>query len=84
MSRQIEHPQGRVIAVQQQIHFARELSEQFDMTPELLMSYLAIAGFELQPDLNEVMLDAAAISARLKAENREFRVVKDDDNPTKG
>lgn len=73
---------GRAIEVETQIEWARRASREFDMTPEYFLSCLAISGFQLIPDSNEIALDAAAISAHIKAERRGFKVVDNDDNPS--
>lgn len=79
---EINKIRGRAIAVETQMRFAREAAALFDMTPEFFMAQMSLAGFQLTPDSDEIMLDSAAIAAHQLADRRgEFRVVRDDDNP---
>jgi hypothetical protein len=73
----IEHPEGRVVAVQQQMFFAHLLSEQMDISAEVILRKLAMAGLCLVTDINEVALDAAAILPNLNQEKTKLRPVPD-------
>jgi hypothetical protein len=73
----IEHPEGRVVAVQQQMFFAHLLSEKMEMDAEVILRKLAMAGLCLVTDINEVALDAAAILPNLNHEKTKLRSVPD-------
>ncbi len=61
----INHPEGRVLSVQQQMFFAQILGEKMDLDTETILRKLAISGLCLTPDANEVAVDAAAILPNL-------------------
>jgi hypothetical protein len=70
----MNHPEGRILAIQQQMFFAQILAEKMDMETEVILRKLAVSGLSLTMDTNEVAVDAAAIlpnlgkwKARLKA-----------------
>lgn len=57
----MSHPEGRLLAIQQQIFFARTLAEKMDVHTETILRKLAISGLYLAMDTNEIAVDAAAI-----------------------
>lgn len=61
----MNHPEGRLLAIQQQIHFANLLSEIMEMSPELVLKQLAFVGMRLVTDENEIAVDAAALLPKL-------------------
>lgn len=61
----MSHPEGRVLAVQQQMFFARVLSENWGIGETIILRKLAMAGLKLAPDADEVAVDAAAILPKL-------------------
>lgn len=62
------HPEGRVLAVQQQMFFAQILSEKWEIDEAIILRKLAMSGLKLAPDADEVAVDAAAILPKLAAE----------------
>jgi hypothetical protein len=70
----MNHPEGRILAIQQQMFFAQILAEKMETETEVILRKLAISGLCLTMDANEIAVDAAAImpnlgnwKARLKA-----------------
>lgn len=57
----MSHPEGRILAIQQQIFFAQMLAEKMDMETEVILRKLALAGLSLTMDANEIAVDAAAV-----------------------
>lgn len=62
------HPEGRVLAVQQQMFFAHILSDNWGIDEAVILRKLAMSGLKLAPDAEEVAVDAAAILPKLAAE----------------
>jgi hypothetical protein len=62
----MSHPEGRVLAVQQQMFFAHVLSENWGIGEAIILRKLAMAGLKLAPDADEVAVDAAAILPKLE------------------
>ena len=56
-----QHPEGRLVAIQQQIFLAQLLAEKMDMETEIVLRKLALAGLSLTMDVNEIALDAATV-----------------------
>lgn len=73
----IEHPEGRILAVQQQIFFAKILAEKMEMETEIILRKLAISGLSLVMDTNEVAVDAAAILPNLGKWKSRLQAVPD-------
>jgi hypothetical protein len=73
----MKHPEGRVLAIQQQMFFAGLLADQMDTTPEIILRKLSMAGFALIADINEVAVDAAAILPKLPDWRSPLRAVPD-------
>jgi len=71
----IEHPEGRILAIQQQMFFAQILAEKMDMETEVILRKLAISGLSLTMDTNEVAVDAAAILPNLGKWKSRLQVV---------
>ena len=57
----MKHPEGRLIAIHQQIFFAQLVSEQIQIDPEKILIMISAAGLMFTPDVNEVALDASAV-----------------------
>jgi len=57
----MSHPEGRLVAIQQQMFFAQMLAEKMDMETETILRKLAISGLGLTLDVNEITVDAAAV-----------------------
>lgn len=70
-----QHPEGRVLAVQQQMFFAQLLAERLDVQTEVLLRKLAMAGLSLTTDVTEVAVDAAAILPNLNSMKSKLRAV---------
>jgi hypothetical protein len=64
----MSHPEGRVLAVQQQMFFAHILSDNWGIGEAIILRKLAMAGLKLAPDADEVAVDAAAILPKLEME----------------
>jgi hypothetical protein len=64
----MSHPEGRVLAVQQQMFFAHVLSENWGIGEAIILRKLAMAGLKLAPDSEELAVDAAAILPKLQME----------------
>jgi hypothetical protein len=73
----MNHPEGRILAIQQQMFFAQILAEKMDMETETILRKLAIAGLSLSMDTNEVAVDAAAILPNLPKWRSRLRAVPD-------
>jgi hypothetical protein len=61
----MSHPEGRVLAVQQQMFFAQILAEKMEMDTENILRKLSLAGLKLTADDGEIAVDAAVILPRL-------------------
>jgi hypothetical protein len=59
------HPEGRLLAVQQQMFFAGLLAEQMDIDTEIVLRKIALAGLCLAMDIDEIAFDAAAVLPNL-------------------
>lgn len=61
----MNHPEGRVLAIQQQIFLAQLMAEKMDLETEIILRKLALSGLCLTMDTNEIAVDAAAILPNL-------------------
>ena len=61
----MNHPEGRILAIQQQMFFAQILAEKMGTETEVILRKLAVSGLSLSMDTNEVAVDAAAILPNL-------------------
>jgi hypothetical protein len=57
----MKHPEGRLVAIQQQIFFATMLADEMDMETAVILRKLALAGLRLVTDEQEITFDAAAV-----------------------
>lgn len=57
----MNHPEGRLLAVQQQMFFAQTLAAKMDMDTETILRKLAISGLCLTMDVQEIAVDSAAV-----------------------
>ena len=73
-----EHPEGRIVAVQQQMFFAHLLGEKMELDTEIVLRKLAIAGLCLVADTNEIAVDAAAVLPNLNKHKARLRSVPDE------
>lgn len=64
----MRHPEGRILAIQQQMFFATILSDSWGIGEEIILRKLAMAGLKLAPDADEVAVDASAILPKLDRE----------------
>jgi hypothetical protein len=71
----IEHPEGRILAVQQQIFFAQILGEKMELDTEVVLRKLSLAGLCLATDTNEVAVDAAVVLPNLNQHKARLRSV---------
>lgn len=74
----MEHPEGRLLAVQQQMWFAELLAQKLEMQPDAVLRKLALAGLSLTMDINEITLDAAAVMPLLDVAKPKLRAVPKD------
>ena len=75
----MQHPEGRIIAIQEQIHLAELASKNFDMASVYLLACLSKSGMRLVPDENEIAVDAANLLQKI-TENKPLRMVKNDNS----
>jgi hypothetical protein len=73
----MNHPEGRLVAIQQQMAFA-SLAATNDLSAEVILSVLSMAGLCLTPDVNEIALDAANIYPKINNPKSKLRAVKDE------
>ena len=73
----MRHPEGRLIAIQEQIHLAELSAKNFDMMPVYLLACLSKSGVRLVADENEIAVDAANLMQKI-LDNKPLRVVKND------
>lgn len=59
------HPEGRLVAIQQQMFFAQLLGEKMEIDTEIILRKLAMCGLALVTDANEITTDAAAVLPNL-------------------
>ena len=59
------HPEGRLVAIQQQMFFASLLGEKMGVDTEIVLRKLAMCGLGLVTDANEITTDAAAVLPNL-------------------
>jgi len=55
------HPEGRIVAIQQQMFFAQLVAQQIQLDPEKILTVISAAGLMLAPDVSEVARDASAV-----------------------
>jgi len=71
----IKHPEGRLVAMQQQMFLAQLLAEKLDMDTEDVLRKLAVSGLCLTMDVNEIAVDAATIMPTLSKMKTKLRAV---------
>lgn len=71
----MNHPEGRLVAIQQQMFFAQMLAEKMDMETEVILRKLAMAGLSLVTDVNEITVDAAAVLPNINKYRNKLRAV---------
>ena len=74
----MNHPEGRVLAIQQQMFFAQLLSEQMDIDTTTILRKLGMAGLMLVVDPNEVSIDAGAVYPSLMDTKSKLSLVKEE------
>lgn len=57
----MRHPEGRLVAIHQQIFLATILSEELNIEIEIVLRKLAMAGLRLMADEQEIATDASAV-----------------------
>lgn len=55
------HPEGRLVAIQQQMHFAKWFAESSGMEHQDVLDALRDCGMRLVPDENEIAVDASNV-----------------------
>ena len=71
----IKHPEGRLVAMQQQMFLAQLFADKLDMDTEDVLRKLAISGLCLNMDVNEIAVDAATIMPTLSKMKTKLRAV---------
>ena len=71
----MSHPEGRIVAIQQQMFFAQMLAEKMDMETETILRKLAMAGLSLTLDINEIAVDASAVLPSLNKHKSRLKAV---------
>lgn len=74
----MNHPEGRVLAIQQQIFFAKILSEKMELDVANVLRKLALSGLSLVTDTNEHTVDAAAIYPSIYDTEPALKLVKEE------
>jgi hypothetical protein len=69
-----QHPEGRLVAIQQQMFFAQMLAEKMEMETEVVLRKLALVGLSLTMDVNEVTFDAAAVLPNINKYKAQVRL----------
>lgn len=57
----MRHPEGRLLAIQQQMFFATVLADELNMDIEVVLRKLAMAGLRLMADEQEISTDASTV-----------------------
>jgi hypothetical protein len=57
----MNHPEGRLLAIQQQMFFAQTLASKMETDTETILRKLAISGLSLTMDVEEIAVDASAV-----------------------
>lgn len=71
------HPEGRLLAIQQQIHFGKLLADAMKLEHQEVLNALAIAGMRLSPDEGEIAIDASNVLPSITTYRSRLQVVKD-------
>ena len=71
----MKHPEGRILAIQQQMFFAGVLAEQMALDSETILRKLSLAGLKLVADTDEVAVDAAVILPKIPETRGTLRAV---------
>lgn len=71
----IKHPEGRLVAMQQQMFLAQLFAEKLDIDTEDVLRKLAVSGLCLTMDVNEIAVDAATIMPSLTKMKTKLRAV---------
>ena len=71
----MKHPEGRLLAVQQQIHFAALFGDNSGIGTEHTLNLLAQAGMRLVSDESEIAVDAAAVFPKLQKDKAGLKLV---------
>ena len=73
--RAMNHPEGRIVAIQQQMFFGQMLAEKMDMETEVVLRKLAMVGLCLTLDINEIAVDASAVLPSLNKHKSRLKAV---------
>ena len=57
----MNHPEGRLVAIQQQVFFGTMLAQEMGLETEVILRKLALIGLRLVTDEQEITFDAAAV-----------------------
>jgi hypothetical protein len=71
----MNHPEGRIVAIQQQMFFAQMLAEKMDTETEIVLRKLAMVGLSLTLDINEIAVDASAVLPNLNKYKTRLKAV---------
>ena len=75
----MKHPEGRLVAIQQQMFLAQILAESMELDTEIVLRHLADSGLSLITDVNEITVDAAAVMPNINEYRSQLRAVPDVD-----
>lgn len=67
------HPEGRLVAIQQQIHFAKWFADASGMEHQDVLDALRESGMRFVPDENEIATDASNVLPSVN----EFKEIKE-------
>ena len=73
----MKYPEGRLVAIQQQLHFAKILADQLDLPHDVVLEKLALSGLRLFPDEQEISIDATSVLASIEKNKTGLRAVPD-------
>jgi hypothetical protein len=81
------HPEGRLVAIQQQMHFAKWFADASGMEQQDVLDALSESGMRLVPDENEIAVDACNVLPSVnemkeeQATARNLKIVPDWEHP---
>ena len=71
----MRHPEGRLVAIQQQIFLAGLLADELGIDQAVILRKLGMAGLHLAPDTQEISVDASVIYPKVADYKSTLRIV---------
>ena len=71
----MRHPEGRLVAIQQQIFLAGLLADELGMDQAVILRKLGMAGLHLAPDTQEIAVDASVVYPKVADYKSPLRIV---------